>query len=67
MKLEYFYSVEGKDYKKEVCIHLDARQKEWVSLGIHDFSAGEARVVLDDRGNPEQIVVADAVKWVKVE
>lgn len=67
MKLDYFYSVEGENYKKEVCLYLDARQKGWVSLGVHDIPEGEARIVLDDRGNPEQIVIADAVKWVKVE
>lgn len=43
----------------------------WRSLGIYDFPAGKAKVVLDDRGKDNgtnhQVVVADAVKWVKVD
>ena len=66
-KFEYFYSIEGEDYKKEISLHLDVRQKGWISLGVHDFSIGESRIVLDDRGEPDQIVIADAVKWVRVD
>lgn len=51
-------------------------EEAWVSLGTFTLPAGESRVVLDDRGvapfrderyNHEyiQLVVADAVKWVK--
>ena len=52
---------------------------EWISLGKFDLPAGESRVVLDDRGIPSfevtekwgndkytQVVVANAVKWVKM-
>ena len=49
----------------------------WISLGVFDLPAGESRVELDDRGvlligdddermKIAQLVVADAVKWVKV-
>ena len=48
----------------------------WVSLGKFTLPAGESRVVLDDRGvalvqdktwgDHFQLVIADAVKWVKV-
>ena len=50
-------------------------EEAWVSLGTFTLPAGESRVVLDDRGVPpitdrlfgefDQMVVADAVKWVK--
>lgn len=52
-------------------------EEAWVSLGTFTLSAGESRVVLDDRGvapitdekfrsTYHQLVVADAVKWVKI-
>lgn len=52
-------------------------EEAWVSLGTFSLPAGESRVVLDDRGiapitdekfrsTYSQLVVADAVKWVKV-
>ncbi|WP_294142371.1 hypothetical protein [uncultured Sanguibacteroides sp.] len=49
-------------------------EEAWVSLGTFTLSKGESRVVLDDRGAPIQdkvfkhfqLVVADAVKWVKI-
>lgn len=52
-------------------------EKVWVSLGKFTLPEGESRVVLDDRGVAPivvekyygtyyQMVVADAVKWVKV-
>lgn len=36
----------------------------WVSLGEYDFPAGKARVVLSDKGSPDVLIIADAVKWV---
>ena len=52
-------------------------EEAWVSLGTFALPAGESRVVLDDQGvapitvekfqmTYNQLVVADAVKWVKV-
>lgn len=52
-------------------------EEAWVSLGSFTLPAGESRVVLDDRGvapitdekfrsTYHQLVVADAVKWVKI-
>lgn len=52
-------------------------EEAWVSLGTFTLLAGESRVVLDDRGvapitdekfrsTYSQLVVADAVKWVKI-
>ena len=51
-------------------------EEAWLSLGTFTLPAGESRVVLDDRGVAPipverfrcefvQLVVADAVKWVK--
>lgn len=39
----------------------------WVSLGVHQFNAGMAKINLSGQGaEPNQSIVADAVKWVKV-
>lgn len=34
--------------------------------GYTEFPEGKATVVLDDRGEPEDTIIADAVKWVKM-
>jgi len=52
-------------------------EEAWVSLGLFSLPTGESRVILDDRGiapfldekynrKYTQLVVADAVKWVKI-
>ena len=64
---EYFYRIEGGGCNKETSLVLLATQKGWKSLGEYHLSEGEARIVLDDRGEPGQIVIADAVKWVRVD
>ena len=39
----------------------------WVSMGVHQFNAGMAKINLSGQGaEPNQSIVADAVKWVKV-
>lgn len=39
----------------------------WVSMGVHQFNAGIAKINLSGLGaDPNQTIVADAVKWVKV-
>ena len=46
------------------------KMNTWASLGEYDFPAGEASVTLSDkeiRGRDEIAIVADAVKWVKLE
>ena len=40
---------------------------DWVSLGMYDFSKGKARVSLSDKGASDDMIIADAVKWVKVD
>ena len=58
-------------------LYLLPEEEAWVSLGKFNLPAGESRVVLDDRGVDHpftsekyrysfiQLVIADAVKWVK--
>ena len=63
--------------EKEVVLEVEEGDPAWVSLGVFSLPAGVSRVVLDDRGAPPitakngatyvQLVVADAVKWVKQE
>ncbi|MCR9011537.1 hypothetical protein [Gabonibacter chumensis] len=62
-------------------LHLSAdltlpEESAWVSLGRFTLPAGESRVVLDDRGVAHvqdktwgeycQLIIADAVKWVRI-
>lgn len=70
------YTVFHGDKKEEVAVDLDLaipkrmRSRGWASLGEYDFPAGEARVVLSDKDPQKRkdvAIVADAVKWMKIE
>jgi len=64
--LLYNYTVSNG--KKESVVEISPRGLgNWVSLGIYDFPKGEARVSLSDKGEAYHFIVADAVKWVKVD
>lgn len=72
----YYYTVRGGDWEKEVEVPLDLYfprkwgGRGWIELGEFDFPAGEASVTLSDKevyGRTEVAIVADAVKWVKLE
>ncbi|MEY8591804.1 hypothetical protein AALK14_10180 [Butyricimonas hominis] len=72
----YYYTVAAGGQEREVEINLDyclSGTKEfsaWTSLGEFDFPAGEASVTLSDkevRRREEVAIVADAVKWVKLD
>jgi len=39
----------------------------WKSLGTFDLPSGEVEVVLSDKGKSSYFIIADAVKWKKVE
>lgn len=65
-RLEYHYTLEYGDESRDVILPLLAGQKGWESLGKFDFLPGKVKITLDDRGLPEQIVCADAVKLCKV-
>ena len=76
--MKNYYTVYTPEGKEEVVLEVEKGDPTWVSLGTFTLSAGESRVVLDDRGvtieeesyghsmKYIQLVVADAVKWVKV-
>ena len=67
-----------KRQPSEVVLEIEKGDPVWVSLGNFTLPAGESRVVLDDRGvsieeksyggviKHDQLIVADAVKWVKI-
>lgn len=78
--MKNYYTVYTSNGSEEIVIERTGDDSdEWISLGRFDLPAGESHVVLDDRGIPPfevtkewgkdkyaQLVVADAVKWVKV-
>ena len=77
--MKNYYTVDTPEGSKEIELERTRDDTGWGSLGVFDLSAGKSRVVLDDRGMPSfevtekwgndkyaQVVVADAVKWVKV-
>ena len=87
--MKNYYTVYTLEGEKEIVLEVPendgmpvyeyslSAEEAWVSLGTFTLSAGESRVVLDDRGvapitdekfrsTYHQLVVADAVKWVKI-
>ena len=78
--MKNYYTVHTPEGKKEIMLEVEKDDPLWVSLGTFTLPAGKSRVVLDDRGvtpiekkdsGPHslkyvQLVVADAVKWVKM-
>lgn len=75
--MKNYYTVYTPEGKEEIVLEVEKGDPTWVSLGTFTLPAGESRVVLDDRGVPPievkyskrkyvQIVVADAVKWIKI-
>ncbi|WP_065219996.1 MULTISPECIES: golvesin C-terminal-like domain-containing protein [Butyricimonas] len=71
--MKNYYAIYTTEGKKEIVLEVDKDDPDWVSLGTFTLSAGESRVVLDDRGvafeehgkKVYQLIVADAVKWIK--
>lgn len=75
--MKNYYTVHIPEGEEEIVLEVQKGDPSWVSLGTFSLPAGESRVVLDDRGVPPikeesdrlkyvQLVVADAVKWVKI-
>jgi len=76
--MKNYYTVYTSEGKEEIVLEVEKDDPTWVSLGTFTLQAGESRVVLDDRGvaiekegyghsvKYVQLVVADAVKWIKV-
>lgn len=51
--------------EKEQIVDIDIeRQDEWHSLGIFECIPGESTIYLNEVGEENQILVADAIKWV---
>ncbi|PXZ45254.1 hypothetical protein DMB45_02200 [Sanguibacteroides justesenii] len=74
--MKNYYTVYTSGGKEEIVLEVQKGDPAWLSLGTFSLPAGASRVVLDDRGVPPiesdgglkyaQLVVADAVKWVKL-
>lgn len=60
----YFYTVYHADGIDEVELKTSDFDTGWNLLGSFYISSGEGKIVLSDKGGA-QIVVADAVKWIR--
>lgn len=69
----YYYTLSFGDQKQDVEVSLDnelSGSSGWVTLGDYDFPAGEVSVTLsykEVRKRREVAIVADAVKFIKLE
>ena len=61
----YFYTVHHDDGDDVIEVPIDQDETDWTFLGEFYFSEGEALVELSDKSS-KNIVIADAVKWVKL-
>lgn len=57
------YKIYTRDTIKEMEINVH-NQNGWCSLGRYECDLGENKISLSDLGIPNQVIVADAVKWV---
>ena len=63
------YSVTEGDKERQVILNMQQAQRDkegWYCLGRFQLG-GDAKVTLSDEGKESQIIIADAVKWVKVD
>ncbi|WP_455785874.1 golvesin C-terminal-like domain-containing protein [Butyricimonas faecihominis] len=47
-------------------ISINTSDYGWISLGEYESTSGECVVMLHDTGDPNHIIIGDAVKWVYV-
>lgn len=60
-----YYTVKHAEGEEEVSIETQKDNQQWISLGTFYFNSGEATITLNDKGSiPNQIIYADAVRWV---
>ena len=64
--LPFTYTISSTDGENEITIQTK-QDKEWVSLGVYNYTPGHYSVKLSDKGEADYSVVADAVKWVYIE
>lgn len=64
-EIKQYYTIYNDGTGQEV-VGTITNPRGWILLGRFRLVAGECRVVLDDRGEPEQILLGDAIKWVRV-
>ena len=64
-EIKQYYTITNAGKEYEVVGNV-ATPGEWVLLGTYRFSPGECKVTLSDRGESEQLLFGDAVKWVYV-
>lgn len=63
--IKQFYTVYHDGKEAKITVEVPVMDRGWISLGRFYFTPGEASVVLTDKGNADdQIIYADAVKWV---
>ena len=65
LEIKQYYTLYNDGTEREVVATI-TNPRGWILLGRFRLAAGECRVVLDDRGEPEQILLGDAIKWVRV-
>ena len=58
---QYYTLVNGGE-KQEIVGECDG-MVGWTFLGRFRLTPGECKVVLTDRGEPDQVLLGDAVRW----
>ena len=62
------YQFTHADGKEEVELKMNDLEDGWISLGKYRFNSGTAKIRLEDKGvDPRQKLLADAVKWIKID
>lgn len=63
-ELEQNYTITTRDGEQQVVLKKVWNSDGWISLGEFYLNAGTNKITLSDKGShPEQMIVADAVKW----
>lgn len=63
-ELEQNYTITTRDGEEQVVLKKVWNNDGWISLGEFYLNAGTNKIILSDKGShPEQMIVADAVKW----
>lgn len=60
------YKIYFQDSVKNIEINTYGKEG-WHSLGQYEYNPGTHKVSLSDIGDPDQVIIADAIKWVYIE